>query len=297
MVSKIAVTDEKEIAKVLVEAGEKGEKVAILGTGRHSKFKDVDVEIYTTKLSKFEIFEDRVEAFSGTLVDDIRKSASEKNLLLPALYSGTIGGLVALNEPSTLSTKYGTPFQNLISARSVLPNGKLLLSRYIAGSKGRIGVITKVIMRLYKKPERTFTGERILKKEDVSGEIAKLRKLGPLSLILSYEKVFTVHVTFDEAKEIKHYVFDDGVTFIEESDAESTYLLCKDVDFVIELINKIEPPYAFYIDGIGVTKLFNVDPKEVAKLSVGKGKVISREEVPMFQRLLIRVFNRNHTLA
>ena len=111
-----------------------------------------------------------VIAESGVVTSDLCEQVEKVGLYFPIAPSSAsysfVGGNVAENAGSIYSCRYGSTAQYVINLEVVLPNGEVIwtganvsknasglnLTQLFVGSEGILGVITKVVYRLLKKP-------------------------------------------------------------------------------------------------------------------------------------------------
>lgn len=112
---------------------------------------------------------------SGVIIEDIITSVREKDLLLPLNFgargSAQIGGAVSTNAGGLRVFKYGMTRSLVLGLEVVLPDGTVIsslkklikdnsgydLKQLFIGSEGTLGVVTKVVLRLYKHPKTRYT--------------------------------------------------------------------------------------------------------------------------------------------
>ena len=112
---------------------------------------------------------------SGVIIEDIINSVKEKNLLLPLNFgargSAQIGGAVSTNAGGLRVFKYGMTRNLVLGLEAVLPDGTVIpslkklmkdntgydLKQFFIGSEGTLGIVTKVILRLYQHPKTRYT--------------------------------------------------------------------------------------------------------------------------------------------
>lgn len=283
--------------QVLREARENSKRVSILGSGRHSRFRGADLEVFMKEMNSFTIKDKEVVAEAGASVEEIRKEASSQDQLFPVLYNGTVGGLIALNEPTTLSTSFGLPSDLINWIRGVTVN-HTVITRLFAGSKGRMAAITAASFKLFERPKSTFTAEKIVKPEEVKDEVIKLADMKPLSLVVDYNTAFKVHATFTRKPGMKHYVIDEGVTYVEENDAEALTVFTRDpLQVLIDVGEKLKPSYAYLVVGTGQVKVYNVEKGELSKVIPTDSIILANEELHPLQRFVARIFDYRRMLT
>ena len=104
---------------------------------------------------------------SGVILEDLINAAKEKDLLLPLNFgargSAQIGGAISTNAGGLRVFKYGMTRNLVMGIEAVLPDGTIIsslkklmkdnsgydLKQFFIGSEGTLGVVTKVVLRLY----------------------------------------------------------------------------------------------------------------------------------------------------
>ena len=112
---------------------------------------------------------------SGVIIEDIINTVKDKNLLLPLNFgargSAQIGGAVSTNAGGLRVFKYGMTRNLVMGIEAVLPDGTILsslkklmkdnsgydLKQLFIGSEGTLGIVTKVVLRLYRLPKTRYT--------------------------------------------------------------------------------------------------------------------------------------------
>lgn len=135
----------------------------LVSLSKMNKISDIDPVNYTIT----------VEA--GVILADVQNAAAENGCLFPlslgAEGSCTIGGNVASNAGGVGVLKYGNARELTLGLEVVLPDGRVWngmcplfkdnsgysLKNLFIGSEGSLGIITKVILKLFPKPEQIQT--------------------------------------------------------------------------------------------------------------------------------------------
>ena len=112
---------------------------------------------------------------SGVILEDLINAAKEKDLLLPLNFgargSAQIGGAISTNAGGLRVFKYGMTRNLVMGIEAVLPDGTIIsslkklmkdnsgydLKQFFIGSEGTLGVVTKVVLRLYPLPKTRYT--------------------------------------------------------------------------------------------------------------------------------------------
>ena len=112
---------------------------------------------------------------SGLIIEDIINTVKDKNLLLPLNFgargSAQIGGAVSTNAGGLRVFKYGMTRNLVMGIEAVLPDGTIIsslkklmkdnsgydLKQLFIGSEGTLGIVTKVVLRLYRLPKTRYT--------------------------------------------------------------------------------------------------------------------------------------------
>ncbi len=121
---------------------------------------------------------------SGVILEDLISACKEKDLLLPLNFgargSAQIGGAVSTNAGGLRVFKYGMTRNLVLGTEAVLPNGTVIsslkklikdnsgydLKQIFIGSEGTLGIVTKVVLRLYELPSSRLTALSALNSYD-----------------------------------------------------------------------------------------------------------------------------------
>lgn len=165
-----------EVAAVLRWAGAAGARVVPVGTGRHLPARAPDVPyilLSAAALDAVEIYEAAdvtLTAGAGMGIGALLAATGENDQWLPFdppdVGGRTLGGLVAAGESGPLAAGYGELRNHVLGATVVCGDGRILrlggrvvknvagfdLLRPVVGSRGELGVVTSVTVRLFPLP-------------------------------------------------------------------------------------------------------------------------------------------------
>ena len=112
---------------------------------------------------------------SGVILEDLINACKDKELLLPLNFgsrgSAQIGGAISTNAGGLRVFKYGMTRNLVMGIEAVLPDGTIIsslkklikdnsgydLKQFFIGSEGTLGIVTKVVLRLYPLPKTRYT--------------------------------------------------------------------------------------------------------------------------------------------
>ncbi|WP_338601933.1 FAD-binding protein [Sulfolobus tengchongensis] len=266
LVIEVKPIDENEIYQLIKDSKKNGKKIGVKGFGNHTRREiNCDILIKTTEtLNNFEIKGNTIVADSGADVKKIREEVLQNDLLFPSIYDGSIGGLLALNEPSSISTAFGTPWDFTEWVDFITVFGKIRW-RIAIGSQGLLGIITKANMKLYQRPNRVFIYERELDEiKEFRLQLKKLISLKPLALLVEYEgdkKAFELHASYTIEHNLENYSKDEGIPVISEVSNKNGYVVeVKDfIEDFITIVEKVSPYYMYGIYGVNLLKVYVAD--------------------------------------
>ncbi|MCL7979131.1 MAG: FAD-binding oxidoreductase [marine benthic group bacterium] len=156
------------------------------------------IVLTTARLSEVIEFRPRdltIEVGAGMRMRELLRLLEERGLWLPVSGEGlerSVGGWVAAASPSMWDSAFGPVRRQLLGCRMLTTAGETLnwgrhvmknvagydLPRLLAGSRGRLGVLTRVTLRLWPGPENTsvlsFPGESGWDQGDFSGADARV---------------------------------------------------------------------------------------------------------------------------
>jgi alkyldihydroxyacetonephosphate synthase len=124
-----------------------------------------------TGVVEFDMDNHLVTAYAGMFCLELENYLNERGFTLghypQSIELATLGGLVATKSSGTFSGKYGSIENIMQCVEVVLPNGEIFTNRNVPrsatgphipalfiGSEGTLGIITKVILKVWKLPER-----------------------------------------------------------------------------------------------------------------------------------------------
>lgn len=111
-----------------------------------------------------------ITAQAGVILENLIDAAKEVQLILPLSFgakgSAQVGGVVSTNAGGLRVFKYGMTRQMVLGIEAVLPNGTIIsslkkiikdnsgydLKQLFIGSEGTLGIVTKVVFRLFEAP-------------------------------------------------------------------------------------------------------------------------------------------------
>ncbi|WP_084739894.1 FAD-binding protein [Sulfuracidifex tepidarius] len=263
--------DEIEVMQILGEYSKTGKKIRIVGTGTHdarsiSKAEDV---MSTTEMSDFSIHEGVVESYAGALVPKIREEAAEEGMLFPVIYDGTVGGALAQNTVSSLSTGFGTPYDLTEMVRFVTPR-RTFAWKGVIGSKGMLGAITYSRMKTYARPNHVYIYERTTPDPGYFMLYSFiLSKFKPIAFVMEYEGgKYNVHASFMKSDlPIEGFSVDEGIPAVEESGGPSAVV---QVDSLISDFRRIteetNPAYAYAVYGYNYVFVYSSELEQISEM-------------------------------
>ncbi len=167
-------SSEEEVEEILRAATEHGFPVTPRGAGTSLVGGPVPIEggviLDLTDLNEvYEVDEEEgsIEAGPGLRVSELQERVGRDYFLPIGMYGGgsaTIGGLAAVDAASSLSSLYGTMRSLVVGLRAVAPSGQWIdlrgyhaggprfLLDSILGSEGTLAVITRLVVRLRRRP-------------------------------------------------------------------------------------------------------------------------------------------------
>ena len=167
----------KEVSRIMNLCYENNQEVIIHGGLTNlvggTETKKNQLVISLEKMNTIEEIDEKsrtITSQSGAIIENLINSVAEKNLLLPLNFgakgSAQIGGAISTNAGGLRVFKYGMIRQMVLGLEVVLPDGTIIsslkkiikdnsgydLKQFFIGSEGTLGIVTKVILRLYEAP-------------------------------------------------------------------------------------------------------------------------------------------------
>ena len=172
----------QDVSNIMKICNENNQEVIIHGGLTNlvgsTKSEKSQVVISLEKMNKIIEIDERgktVTCESGVIIENIINDVKEKNLLLPLNFgargSAQIGGAVSTNAGGLRVFKYGMTRNLVMGIEYVLPDGTIIsslkklmkdnsgydLKHLLIGSEGTLGIVTKVVLRLYQLPKTRYT--------------------------------------------------------------------------------------------------------------------------------------------
>ena len=172
----------QDVSNIMKICNENNQEVIIHGGLTNlvgsTKSEKSQVVISLEKMNKIIEIDERgktVTCESGVIIENIINEVKEKNLLLPLNFgargSAQIGGAVSTNAGGLRVFKYGMTRNLVMGIEYVLPDGTIIsslkklmkdnsgydLKHLLIGSEGTLGIVTKVVLRLYQLPKTRYT--------------------------------------------------------------------------------------------------------------------------------------------
>jgi len=197
----------QEVSKVLVYANEHRIPVYVRGSGTAFKGssrpkREGSIILSMEKFTSFEMHKDDMymEVGAGIIQLDLEQKLAGYGYLLPlnvgSKFSGTIGGAVAVNTIGHMvDTCIGKTIDYVMGIEAVLPTGEIIeigtksirrpagidLTRFLAGSEGIFGVITRIRMRLLPDQKKAYVVGFFKELEDIGRAFIRIyqEKLPP----------------------------------------------------------------------------------------------------------------------
>jgi len=256
----------------------------------------------------------------GVILAELYKAVEDRGLyypIYPEEESATIGGNVATNAAGMKAVKYGVTRNYIMGLEAVLPNGTVIetggkyvknstgynLAQLLTGSEGTLAVVTKIILRLIKRPKnRCYLIPAFESLGDAISTVPKILKEGivPVAIEFMIGAAMNLCQNYTGIKlpipEAKNYLI-----IIIESDSE------------LELKDLTERINAICLNN-GASDVFIVDTeKDMKKVSDVRAKlafavkelglvdmgdaVVPRSRIPDFMKMLGEISQKHGVLV
>lgn len=168
----------EQVADLMREATAAGRPVCPAGAATRSRPDPAALTIGTINLNRVLTYEPAdltLSAQAGATMHSIRLQAARQQqqvaLDAAAHVRATLGGTVALNAAGPLRLRYGTPRDQVLGIQLVTGDGRIVnlggkvvknvagydLTRLVVGSRGALGIVTAVHLRLFPLPANDVT--------------------------------------------------------------------------------------------------------------------------------------------
>jgi glycolate oxidase len=196
-----------EVARVIALCNEHGVKLCVAGHTVSSQGLRGGIAMVLSRMNRvLEIDHENLvaEVEAGASHTVFQQRIAEQGLYFPPEpYSGagsSIGACIAEGEPDCKAFLYGPPRTYVLGFEMVLPTGEVLscgnkviknvsgydLIHFIVGSRGTLGVITKVLLKLLPLPEARRT---------VAGSFPSLARAMQVMLIMMERRIYPARLT------------------------------------------------------------------------------------------------------
>jgi len=259
--------DSQEISKILKLASEK--KIPVFPRGGGTGLvggaiptKD-GIILSTERMEKIEIDKENMMAIveAGTTLEKLLKAAEEADMLFPPHpgdEGAQVGGLVVCNAGGARAVKYGIIRNYVKGIEVVLPTGEIVnlggkllknntgynLMHLMIGSEGTLGIITKVIFRLY--PKFGATATLIVPYEnrhDAINTVPKILQRGIIPLAIEYVEKDTIEKSAEHLG--KKWPCEEGNAFliviVAGTGIDEVYSESEKISAICQENNSLEP--------------------------------------------------------
>jgi len=257
----------QEISKPLKLAGKK--KIPVFPRGGGTGLvggaiptKD-GIILSTERMDKIEIDKENMMAVveAGATLEKLLKAAEEADMLFPPHpgdEGAQVGGIVVCNAGGTRAVKYGIVRNYVKGIEVVFPTGEIVnlggkllknnagynLMQLMIGSEGTLGIITKVIFRLY--PKFGATATLIVPYEnrhDALNTVPKILQRGIIPLAIEYVEKDTIEKSAEHLG--KKWPCERGNAFliviVAEAEIDEVYSESEKISEICSENNSLEP--------------------------------------------------------
>ncbi|MBP0618555.1 FAD-binding oxidoreductase [Cupriavidus consociatus] len=209
----------QQVAMVLRRCSEFGQQVVVQGglTGLAGGAtpRDSEVALSLSKLSGIESIDlvgGTATVQAGVVLETLQQSVEEQGWYFPldlgARGSCQVGGNAAVNAGGNRVIRYGTMRDLVLGIEVALPDGRLLtmlnsvtknttgidLKHLFIGSEGTLGVITRLVVKLFPKPEGSCTALCALSSFDAAARLIRLSRAA-LPTLSAFEVMWSDFMT------------------------------------------------------------------------------------------------------
>ena len=256
----------------------------------------------------------------GVILAELYKAVEDRGLYYPVYpeeESATIGGNVATNAAGMKAVKYGVTRNYIMGLEAVLPNGTVMetggkyvknstgynLTQLLVGSEGTLAVVTKIILKLIKRPKnRCYLIPTFESLEGAISTVPKMLKEGIVPVAIEFMSGIAMQLC-------QNYT---GIK-LPIPEAPNYLIVIIESDSELELKNLTEQVNAICLDN-GASDVFIVDTeKDMKKVSDVRAKlhfavkslgledigdaVVPRSKIPEFMNMLGEITQKHGILV
>ncbi len=256
----------------------------------------------------------------GVILAELYKAVEDRGLYYPVYpeeESATIGGNVATNAAGMKAVKYGVTRNYIMGLEAVLPNGTVIeaggkyvknstgynLTQLLVGSEGTLAIVTKIILRLIKRPKnRCYLIPTFESLEGAISTVPKILKEGIVPVAIEFMVGIAMQLC-------QNYT---GIK-LPIPEAPNYLIIIIESDSELELKNLTERVNAICLDN-GASDVFIVDAeKDMNKISEVRAKlhfavkslgledigdaVVPRNKIPEFMNMLGEITRKHGILV
>lgn len=256
----------------------------------------------------------------GVILAELYKAVEDRGLYYPVYpeeESATIGGNVATNAAGMKAVKYGVTRNYIMGLEAVLPNGTVMetggkyvknstgynLTQLLVGSEGTLAVVTKIILKLIKRPKnRCYLIPTFESLEGAISTVPKILKEGIVPVAIEFMSGIAMQLC-------QNYT---GIK-LPIPEAPNYLIVIIESDSETELANLTKRVNAICLDN-GASDVFIVDAeKDMKKVSDVRAKlhfavkslgledigdaVVPRNKIPEFMNMLGEITQKHGILV
>jgi len=280
----------------------------VLSLERMNKILEIDEENFLAVLEP------------GVILAELYKAVEDRGLYYPVYpeeEGATIGGNVATNAAGMKAVKYGVTRNYIMGLEAVLPNGTVMetggkyvknstgynLTQLLVGSEGTLAVVTKIILKLIKRPKnRCYLIPTFESLEGAIGTVPKILKEGIVPVAIEFMVGIAMQLC-------QNYT---GIK-LPIPEAPNYLIIIIESDSETELANLTKRVNAICLDN-GASDVFIVDAeKDMKKVSDVRAKlhfavkslgledigdaVVPRSKIPEFMKMLGEITQKHGILV